>query len=55
MKLEKFKLEDFFEKYEFKVKYLLCASDCESFTIGELLDLEDHAELKLKQHWLGYT
>ena len=55
MKLEKFKLEDFFEKYEFKVKYLLCASDCESFTIGELLDLEEEADLALKQHWLGYT
>jgi len=55
MKLEKFKLEDFFEKYEFKVRYLLCASDCESFTIGELLDLEDNADLRLKQHWLGYT
>ena len=55
MKLEKFKLEDFFEKYEFKVKYLLCASDCESFTIGELLNLEENANLKLKQHWLGYT
>jgi aspartate/methionine/tyrosine aminotransferase len=55
MKLEKFKLEDFFEKYEFKVKYLLCASDCESFTIGELLDLEENANFRLKQHWLGYT
>jgi aspartate/methionine/tyrosine aminotransferase len=55
MKLEKFKLEDFFEKYEFKVKYLLCASDCESFTIGELLKLEENADSELQQHWLGYT
>ena len=55
MKLESFKLEDFFEKYEFKVKYLLCASDCEALTIGELLELEKNADSKLKQHWLGYT
>ena len=55
MKLESFKLEDFFEKYEFKVKYLLCSSDCESLTIGELLELEENSDSKLKEHWLGYT
>jgi aspartate/methionine/tyrosine aminotransferase len=55
MKLNDFKLESFFAKYEFNVKYLLCASDCESFSIGELLDLEDNVEFNLKNHWLGYT
>lgn len=55
MKLENFRLEDFFEKYEFKVKYLLCSSDCESLKIGELLELEENADSKLKEHWLGYT
>ena len=55
MRLEDFKLEDFFAKYEFNVKYLLCSSDCESFTVNELLKLEDSAEKNLKNHWLGYT
>jgi len=55
MRLEDFKLEDFFAKYEFNVKYLLCSSDCESFTVDELLKLEDSAEKNLKNHWLGYT
>jgi len=55
MRLEDFKLEDFFAKYEFNVKYLLCSSDCESFTVDELLKLEDSAEKNLKKHWLGYT
>jgi len=55
MKLKDFKLESFFAQYEFNVEYLLCASDCESFSIGELLDLEDNVEINLKNHWLGYT
>jgi len=55
MKLKDFKLESFFAKYEFNVKHLLCASDCESFSIGELLDLEDNADKNFKNHWLGYT
>lgn len=55
MKLKNFKLERFFAKYEFNVKYLMCASDCESFTVSELLELEDIAENNLKNQWLGYT
>jgi len=55
MKLKDFKLETFFAKYEFNVKHLMCASDCESFTVGDLLKLEDIAEIHLKNHWLGYT
>ncbi len=55
MKLNEFKLERFFAKYEFSAKYILCASDCESFTIKELLDLEKNSEKQLKKLWLGYT
>ena len=40
MKINDFKLERFFAKYEFNVKYNLCSSDCESFSVKELLDLE---------------
>ncbi len=42
MKINSFKLERFFAKYEFNSRYLLCSSDCESLTIKELLDLEKY-------------
>ena len=55
MPLEPFKLERYFAKYEFSVKYLLCASDCEAMSIGNLLTLEPNATEKFTQTWLGYT
>ncbi len=55
MKIEDFKLEEYFAKYEFKASYLLCASDCESFSIKELLSIEPEAEKRLKALRLGYT
>jgi len=55
MQLQDFKLERFFAKYEFKAPYLMCGSDCESFTVQEILDLEPGAEDKFKRLWLGYT
>jgi len=55
MKLEDFKLERFFAKYEFNAQYLLCSSDCESLSVKELLELEKGSEKQLKQLWLGYT
>jgi aspartate/methionine/tyrosine aminotransferase len=55
MHLPPFKLERFFAKYEFNVQYLLCASDCQSFTIQELLALEPDAAGRFGAHWLGYT
>jgi aspartate/methionine/tyrosine aminotransferase len=50
-----FKLERYFAKYEFSVRYLLCASDCESLTVNELLALEPGAAERFGQLWLGYT
>jgi aspartate/methionine/tyrosine aminotransferase len=55
MKLPPFKLERYFARYEFKADYLLCSSDCESMTIGELLALSPGAMTRFQQHWLGYT
>ena len=55
MGLSPFKLERYFAKYEFNVAYTLCSSDCQSFTIQELLDLEPDAAERFHQHWLGYT
>ena len=55
MNLPPFKLERFFAKYEFNTEYLLCSSDCESMSIGELLALEKGTAEKFQQTWLGYT
>ena len=55
MQLTPFKLERYFARYEFNVKYLLCSSDCESLSVGDLLAFEPGADEGLKRHWLGYT
>ena len=55
MQIPAFKLERYFAQYEFNVKYVLCASDCESFSIQDLLDFEPNAADLFHQHWLGYT
>jgi len=55
MNLPPFKLERYFARYEFNVEYLLCASDCQSFTVQELLSLEPDAAARFGEHWLGYT
>jgi aspartate/methionine/tyrosine aminotransferase len=46
MKIADFKLERYFEKHEFNVKYILCASDCEPLTIGEVLTKGEMATLQ---------
>jgi len=55
MKIKAFNLERYFAQYEFNTKYLLGSSDCESLSIGDLLDLEEGADRKFREHWLGYT
>ena len=55
MKFRDFQIERFFAKYEFEVPYLLCASDCESFTIEEILQMEDNATSRFNKLRLGYT
>lgn len=55
MHLPPFKLERYFAKYEFNVRYLLCASDCEAMSIAELLAHEEGAAEKFQHVWLGYT
>ena len=55
MKIKPFKLERYFAKYEFKAPYLLSSSDCESFSIQDILDLEKNSKEKYLDHWLGYT
>ncbi|MEW6696223.1 MAG: aminotransferase class I/II-fold pyridoxal phosphate-dependent enzyme [Bacillota bacterium] len=56
MKLQDFKLERYFAKYEFNAPYLLCCSDCESYTIKEILALDgERAASAFDNQWLGYT
>lgn len=56
MPFNPFKLERYFAEYEFKVKYLLSPSDCESLSLSELLQLADADSLKLWEELrLGYT
>lgn len=56
MKLRDFKLERYFARYEFQAPYLLCCSDCESFTVKEILDYEGEGALNsFLNLQLGYT
>jgi len=55
MKLPPFALERFFAQHEFSARHLLCASDCESMTVAELLSLEPGAQERLAALRLGYT
>ena len=56
MKINDFKLERYFAAHEFRAKYLLSASDCESLTINELLHMADTECLELWHHLkVGYT
>ena len=56
MRVEEFKLERYFAKYEFNVRHLLSASDCESFSMNELLEMADSRSLHSWHNLsLGYT
>lgn len=51
-----FKLERYFALHEFKARYLLSASDCESLSMQELLNLADEDSLwRWRSLSLGYT
>ncbi len=55
MKPEPFRLERYFAKHEFSTPYLLCASDCESMSLQELLALDTDAADRFAELRLGYT
>ena len=51
-----FKLETYFSKWEFTAKYNLAASDVESLSISDLLDMSSTSDKQAFQDlWLGYT
>jgi aspartate/methionine/tyrosine aminotransferase len=55
VKIEPFFTERFFAAHEFSAPYLLCASDCESLTVEELLNLAGVRWDSLGALALGYT
>jgi aspartate/methionine/tyrosine aminotransferase len=55
VKLPPFELERYFAQHEFTVPHLLCVSDCESMTVGQLLDLEPGSRERFEALSLGYT
>ncbi len=55
MNIKPFHTERFFAIHEFTAPYILCASDCESLTIGELLQLAGASWASLDRLYLGYT
>ena len=55
MQIPDFKLERYFARYEFSAPYLLCCSDCESFSVSEILEMEPGAAGIFYDLWLGYT
>lgn len=56
MEISPFKLERYFAQHEFKARYLLSASDCESLALADLLALADPEALRLWENLgLGYT
>ena len=55
MKINDFKLECYFSKYEFTAPHLLTQSDCESMSTKELLAYEPGSEEGYLDQWLGYS
>ena len=53
--MEPFALERFFARHEFQAEHVLCASDCETFSVRELLALEAGATEEFAALRLGYT
>ena len=53
MSIDKFKLERHLAKHEFTAKYIMGASDCESFAVNEILSERDL--LDLQSFRLGYS
>ena len=55
MQIQPFATENFFARYEFSTPHILCASDCETLTTGELLRLADVDAADLLAQRLAYT
>ncbi len=55
MKIAPFEIEQYFDQYEFTTPYLLCASDCETMSIAELMQMAEVPLVDFAEIRLGYT
>ena len=55
MTIREFQLERYFAQWEFTASYLLSASDCETMSVGELLELAGESWERLGRLPLCYT
>jgi aspartate/methionine/tyrosine aminotransferase len=55
MRIKPFSIEQYFDLYEFTTPHLLCASDCETMSIDELLHLTEVPPAEFGSLRLGYT
>ena len=55
VRLPDFRIERWYERYEFTTELQLSSSDCESVSIAELLSFEPDARKRLESLRLGYT
>lgn len=55
MKIQPFATEQYFARYEFSTPHLLSVSDCETITVGELLQMAGVSLEEMAQVLLGYT
>ncbi len=55
MEIAPFATEQYFSLYEFNTPHLLSVSDCETISIGELLNMAGRSEKELLAQRLGYT
>ena len=55
MKLQPFRIEKYYAKYEFTAKFMLSSSDAESRSVAELLAFEPEAKEQFDALHLGYT
>lgn len=54
--LPDFKLETYFSRWEFSARYHMTASDAQSMTMAELLDMATPEQRQTHENlWLGYT
>jgi aspartate/methionine/tyrosine aminotransferase len=55
MEIAPFAIEQYFARYEFSTPHILCASDCETMPVSELLEMAGWSLADLGQLRLGYT
>lgn len=55
MRVAPFEIERFYDRFEFSTELMLSSSDCQTRSLGELLELEPGAAERLRALELGYT